>query len=368
MNTNMRRILTSVLAFAVVAVGTAVAQDVTEREKQQQQERVQAAERRLQEAQHALQEALQMLQDEQSTEARQRMQEASNELRRAISELDRNRYYTRAYELFSDAAGPLGGIAIIGGSGAKMGVYLSTARNSETDSIGAVLDRVVEDGPAAQAGLEDGDIITMANGSPLARTSRRDTSPSNKLTGIKDEMEIGDTLHVEYRRGSETRTADIVLDELESNLDWAYSYSSPGVLVSPPEISVSPRELMVAPRISVRTPRGLSTVFSGSFWPMGWFEMELVELDEDLGAYFGTSEGLLVVRAPEDDDLDFRSGDVILDVDGRRPADQSHLVRIMRSYEAGETMNIGIMRNRTRETVSVQVPERDSDFSWYRRQ
>jgi S1-C subfamily serine protease len=96
--------------------------------------------------------------------------------------------------------------------------------------------------------------------------------------------------------------------------------------------------------------------------------MELVELDEDLGAYFGTSEGLLVVRAPEDDDLDFRSGDVILDVDGRRPADQSHLVRIMRSYEAGETMHIGIMRNRNRETVSITVPERDSDFSWYRRQ
>ena len=364
MNANMRRILTTVLAFAVVAVGTAVAQDVTEREKQQQQERVQAAERRLQEAQHALQEALQMLQDEQSTEARQRMQEASNELRRAISELDRNRYYTRAYELFSDAAGPLGGIAIIGGSGAKMGVYLSTARNSETDSIGAVLDRVVEDGPASQAGLEDGDIITMANGSPLARTSRRDTSPSNKLTGIKDEMEIGDTLHVEYRRGSETRSADIVLDELESDLSWTYSFSSPEVLVSPRGMT----GVRAAPRISVRTPSGVSTMFSGSFWPMGWFEMELVELDEDLGAYFGTSEGLLVIRAPEHEDLDFRSGDVILDVDGRRPADQSHLVRIMRSYEAGETMNIGIMRNRTRETVSVQVPERDSDFSWYRRQ
>lgn len=361
MNTNMRRILTTVLAFAVVAVGTAVAQDVTEREKQQQ-ERVQAAEGRLQAAQHALQEALQMLQEEQSAEARQRMQEASNELRRAMSELDRNRYYTRAYELFSDRAGPLA--IAIGGSGAKMGVYLSTGRNTAADSIGAVLDRVVEDGPAAQAGLEDGDIITMANGKPLARTSRRDTSPSSKLTGIKDEMEIGDTLHVEYRRGSETRTADIVLDELESDLNWTYSFSSPEVLVSPRGLA----GVRAAPRISVRTPSGVSTVFSGSFWPMGWFEMELVELDEDLGAYFGTSEGLLVIRAPEHDDLDFRSGDVILDVDGRRPADQSHLVRIMRSYEAGETMNIGIMRNRTHETVSITVPERDSDFSWYRRQ
>ena len=362
MKTNMRRILTTTLALAVMAGGAAVAQEVSESEKQRQQERVAAAEKQLREAQHALQEALTMLQQEQSAEAQQRMQEASNELRRAMSELDRNRYYTRAYELFSDQAGPLA--IAIGGSGARMGVYLNTERNDENDAIGAMLDKVVEDGPANIAGLEDGDIITTANGKPLARTSRRDTSPSNKLIGIKDEMEIGDTLHVEYRRGSETRTADIVLDELESDLNYSYSVGAPNVWVSPRGVG----GVLAAPNVSVRTPRGVSTVFSTGFWPMSWFEMELVELDEDLGAYFGTSEGLLVIRAPEDSDLDFRSGDVILDVDGRRPTDQSHLVRIMRSYEAGETMHIAIMRNRTHETVSVPVPERDNDFTWNRRQ
>ena len=363
MNTNMRRILTATLAFAFVAGGAAMAQEVTERERQRQEERVQAAEARLQEAQQALEQAMRMLQEEQSAEARQRMQVASNELRRAMSELDRNQY-ARAYELFADEVGPLA--IAIGGSGARMGVYLSTGREAAaTDSIGALLDRVVDDGPAGQAGLEAGDIITMANGKPLARTSRRDTSPSNKLTGIRDELEIGDTLHVEYRRGAETRTADIVLEELESNLNWSYSYAAPDVWVSTEGATGVVR---TAPRISVRTPSGVSTFLSGSLWPMSWFEMELVELDEDLGAYFGTGEGLLVIRAPEDSEFDFRSGDVILDVDGRIPADQSHLIRIMRSYEAGETMNIGIMRDRTHETVSVTVPERDNDFSWNRRQ
>jgi S1-C subfamily serine protease len=224
---------------------------------------------------------------------------------------------------------------------------------------------VVEDGPAEQAGLEAGDIIVSANGKPLARTSRRDTSPSNKLTGIRDELEIGDTLHVQYRRGSETRSADIVLDELESGGRLSDSYAAPDIWVSREGVG----GVRAAPNISVRSPRGgVATVFSGSFWPMSWFEMELVELDEDLGGYFGTSEGLLVLRASEDSEFDFRSGDVILDVDGRRPTDQSHLIRIMRSYDAGETMNIGIMRNRTHETVSVTVPERDGDFNWNRKQ
>jgi len=364
MKTNMRRILTMTLALAVMAGSAAVAQEVSEREKQRQQERVAEAEKQLREAQHALQEALTMLQQEQSAEAQQRMQEASNQLRQAMSELNRNRYYNRAYELFTDEIGPLA--IAMSGSGARMGVYLTTGREATaSDSIGALLDQVVDDGPAAKAGLQAGDIITMANGKPLARTSRRDTSPSNKLTGIRDELEIGDTLHVQYRRGSETRSAGIVLDELERGGSFAYSYVTPDVWVSPEGVA----GLRAAPRVSVRTPgSGISTVFSGSFWPMSWFEMELVELDEDLGGYFGTSEGLLVLRASEDSEFDFRSGDVILDVDGRRPTDQSHLIRIMRSYEAGETMNIGIMRNRTHETVSVMVPERDDNFNWNRRQ
>ncbi len=363
MNRNIRRILTMTLAFAVVAGGAATAQEVTERERQrqeQEEERRAAAQTRLLEAQQALEQAMQMLQEAQTDEARASMREAQNELRRAMSEMERVRFYNRAYELFTDEAGPLA--IAISSSGARMGVYLTTGRDAaDTDSIGALLDRVVEDGPADKAGLQAGDIIISANGKTLARTSRRDTSPSNKLTGIRDELEIGDTLHVEYRRGNETRSTGIVLDELEGGVNWSYAYTAPDVFVSP-EPTVG-----VAPRISVRSPRGVATVYSGNVWSMSWLDMELFELDEDLGGYFGTSEGLLVLRAPEDEDLGFRSGDVIVDVDGRRPTDQSHLIRIMRSYEPGETMSIGILRNRTHETVSITVPEREDNYSWYRR-
>ncbi|UCG85195.1 MAG: PDZ domain-containing protein [Gemmatimonadota bacterium] len=355
MNTNMRRSLTTVLAFAVLAVGTAVAQEVTERERQQQEERMREAERRVEEAQQQLEQAMRMLQERESRQAREQLQDAVSELNRAVRELDRDRF-TRAFELYTDPGGSLA--FALSSSGPKMGVYLSTERDASTDSIGAVLDEVVEDGPAAEAGLEAGDIIVSANGKPLARTSRRDTSPSSKLVGIKDELEVGDTLHVAYRRGSQTRTADIVLGEDERRTGWAYTVA--------PEISVLSRGVTV-PNITYRPSRGVATVFSGLFWPSGWLEMELVELDEDLGAYFGTSEGLLVIRAPEDEDVEFRSGDVILNVDGRKPTDQAHLVRIMRSYEAGETMVIEIMRNRNHETVSITVPERDDVLNWSRR-
>ena len=353
MKINITRSLTAVLAFAALAASTAAAQEVTERERQQQEERMREAERRVEEAQQQLQQALRMLQERESRQAREQLQDAVGELNRAMRELDRDRF-NRAFEFYS--TGPLA--LALSSSGPKMGVYLKTGTDAATDSIGAVLDEVVDGGPAAEAGLQAGDIVVRANGKPLARTSRRDTSPSNKLIGIKDELEVGDTLRVEYRRGSQTRTAQIVLGEDESDTGWAYTVA--------PDVSVLSRGVTV-PNISVRSPTGVATVFSGAFWPRGWLDMELVELNEELGAYFGTSEGLLVIRAPENEDLDFRSGDVILNVDGREPTDQAHLVRIMRSYEPGETMHIEITRNRSRQTVSVTVPERDDLFNWSRR-
>ena len=101
-----------------------------------------------------------------------------------------------------------------------------------------------------------------------------------------------------------------------------------------------------------------------------WFDMELVGLNPELGSYFGTSTGLLVVHAPDDSALNLKSGDVILSVDGRTPSSQPQLIRILRSYTPGETMHLDIMRHPHRTTVTAKVPERhaqrdDMDFDWH---
>ena len=132
------------------------------------------------------------------------MQEASNQLRQAMSELNRNRYYNRAYELFTDEVGPLA--IAMSGSGARMGVYLTTGREAaETDSIGALLDRVVEDGPAEQAGLQGrdetldvdsegfligGDIITAINNQPVH-------DMNDLITYLVKETEPGDKVDLD---------------------------------------------------------------------------------------------------------------------------------------------------------------------------
>ncbi len=88
--------------------------------------------------------------------------------------------------------------------------------------------------------------------------------------------------------------------------------------------------------------------------PLG--EMELVSLTPQLGRYFGTDKGVLVVRAPKDFKLE--DGDVILAIDGRAPTSGSHATRILGSYQPGEKIAIKVMRQQKTVNVDTTLPER----------
>ncbi len=91
--------------------------------------------------------------------------------------------------------------------------------------------------------------------------------------------------------------------------------------------------------------------------PGRWRNLELVSLTPALGEYFGTAEGLLVVRAPAGNELDLRDGDVILDIGGRVPTSPEHAMRILATFAPGETLRLGIMRHNLTQTLEVQLPE-----------
>jgi S1-C subfamily serine protease len=46
---------------------------------------------------------------------------------------------------------------------------------------------------------------------------------------------------------------------------------------------------------------------------------------------------------------------VVQAVDGRKPAGPAHLLRILRSYDRGETFKLDILRNRKRETLTARL-------------
>jgi serine protease Do len=90
-----------------------------------------------------------------------------------------------------------------------------------------------------------------------------------------------------------------------------------------------------------------------------WSGIEFVSVDRELGEYFGVTEGLLVVKVRSDSGMPLRAGDVILGIDGRKPTSPSHALRILRSYETGESVKLDIQRKQRKQSVTWTVPERE---------
>jgi PDZ domain-containing protein len=236
------------------------------------------------------------------------------------------------------------------GNRARIGVLVNREANAETDKIGAKIDAVTPGGPADKAGLKAGDIITRFNGKALAGESADDadeSGPGNRLVELVGDLDPGDTVRVEYRRGTEAKTATLVTDEQ----DYAFAGRLP---------SVREFEMPKTPMPFVFSPEG-----EGGFsMCMGdaWCDLDLVTLNSDLGDYFGSKDGVLVVKAPADSALPLKGGDVILSIGGRKPTTPAHAMRILRSYDAGETVAIEIMRHQRRQTLSWVVPEPESHW------
>jgi S1-C subfamily serine protease len=184
-------------------------------------------------------------------------------------------------------------------------------------------------GPAARAGLQAGDVLTRIDDVVLKRDEERGARA--KLLQRLRAVEPGEAVKLEYRRGEQKRTAEIKT-EAPGKFDF--------VLPAPPLAHGAPGAMF----------------FGHSAGAFG--AAEIVPLTKQLGRYFGTEEGLLLVRAPRDERLELEDGDVLLDIDGRKPTSPSHALRILGSYQAGETVKINVLRLKKRVTLDVTVPER----------
>lgn len=210
---------------------------------------------------------------------------------------------------------------------AQLGISIEDAE------AGARIVSVREDGPADEAGLEEGDVIVALGGAELSRAVDEEDEddewgPTRRLIHLMADVDPGDVVRVDYVRDGRRARVDVTATERSA---WGvYQGASP----------------LFGYARGVNPGRALVFGFGG------FQGARLADVNEGLGSYFGVRSGALVLDVDDDEnDLGLRPGDVIVEIGGRDVEDASDAYRILGSYEAGERLRVVVVRERSRVTL-----------------
>lgn len=262
---------------------------------------------------------------------------------------------------------------------ARLGVKVNLQARA-SDSIGAYLEGVTPGGPAAKAGLEAGDILTNVDGTPLVSNVRVDgremagqsindrSLPGMRLIELAAKLAPNDTIKVVYRRGKNSRTTNLVTQEDPNNVfvmgpdggrEFTFRFNGDDFPGSGYDYQYTVPDM---PGMRMREPMPPMTWQRDGDMPFKVFvssaleELELVQLNPQLGSYFGANDGVLVISVPDSSTLGLKGGDVVLAIDGRKPANTMQMHRILQSYDPGNPVKFEVLRNKKTVTVSGTIP------------
>ena len=242
--------------------------------------------------------------------ARHKLEEAAREVAELSSQLG-----GPIVQRFSTFSGPF--------DRAIIGVQLDSSNKDQARILG-----VSPGGPAAEAGIRTGDVIVSING-----TEVKGEDAARQVVKILRDVKPDTKVKVRVLRDGKTQDFNVT------------ARPGPGFMA-----------FGGGPRFPEQFPPLPS--MNHAFIMQGTLSnLELATLTPQLGKYFGTDKGVLVVRAPPDGAMKLEDGDVILAIDGREPVSGSHATRILASYQPGEKISLKIVRQHKTLELQTTVPD-----------
>jgi S1-C subfamily serine protease len=253
-------------------------------------------------------------------DAQRRLEDAAREVAELSSEAGGGDF--RQFEYF-----------VPGPRRAMLGINLGGA---EPNGGGVRVESVSPGGPAEDAGVKAGDVIVAVQSKPV--------TTGRELVRAMESVKAGDKVELALKRDG--KPVKLAVEARPFNR---------ALLVGAPAVPGAPLvHALPAPPPFDGMPHG------GMHWLLAdWGDAEFVTLTPGLGRYFGAEKGVLVARAPEGEGFGLQDGDVILAIGGREPQSGSHAMRILRSYQPGESVEFRILRDRRAQTLAAKIPERD---------
>ncbi len=222
---------------------------------------------------------------------------------------------------------------------------------------GVAIEKVLENSPAASAGLMNNDVIIEFNGEKI--TSVR------KLTRLISEVAPDHKAKVTILRNGSERDFEVTLGKREmpqffnGNFNFENFPAMPSV-PNLPELRNIPRGEL--PALKNFPPMGEGDE-KGFVWTTGGnrqIGIGVANLTKQLGDYFGVAEGkgLLINSVREDSPAakaGLRAGDIIVEAEGKEVKNNLDLIRAINEKKEG-SVSLTIIRDKNRQTISV-MPE-----------
>lgn len=215
---------------------------------------------------------------------------------------------------------------------------------------GAIVNEVVEDSPADEAGLRDGDVIVAFDGSKVYDT--------DDLLDLVDDSDPGDEIVLTINRDGKKKQINVELGkerDRRSHGGWERLFGHGRNLQIP------------APPAPSAVPGFQSYSFGGSRSFLG---VSLTDLSDQLGDYFGVEDGrgALITEVEEDspaDEAGLEAGDVIVAIDDEEVDDYDDVVEIVAESEEGDKVVVALIRDRKELDVEVEIGEREDNVFFY---
>ena len=244
---------------------------------------------------------------------------------------------------------------------------------SDEDSAGTKglrIDAVTPGGPADKAGVRHGDVIVAIDGKTVVNGNKIEW-PENVQN-----LKIGQSIALSVLRDGKKNEIAVKAERREPyNFGEAFSdvdaegmhelaeFGKTGML-PPPDFDKHIHETVeramshahVAERVAERAGEQVRHAFDRVNFSTPWWGLNLVSLNPDLGGYFGTDKGVLVLSANESL-KGIKPGDVLLDVAGQKVERPEDALRLLREQPAGSEVKVQVLRQRKPLTLSMQRPE-----------
>ena len=239
----------------------------------------------------------------------------------------------------------------------------------EGDSRGAKVESVRPESAAAEAGIEEGDVITRFDGESV-RSARQ-------LGRLVAETPPGREVSIEVNRGGTTRTLSATLSERPHRFHAGDRtrrlHLGEGHDVFVPRVEDFDVEIDVPEPLHLPGGEGPHVLrwhgdeghdFTvGFFAPRPQIGVRFIELGDQLADYFKVaSDGGVLVTSVEKSSpaatAGIKAGDVLLDLDGTPIRDGRDLLKKVREAEAGGAIAVKLQRDGRSLDVEVTLPER----------